>query len=160
MPTVIKSKFDIAQLRRLSGREYAEETASKPESELKELRNKIHKTLNSMITYNHHKEGKIKGRLLDALLYSYEQNVGVALADVANHRNIRNKRDAIWQQVNTKGGKTLRELATKDLDELKDFISQRETAREKDKVSEQIDERGKGLLEEAKEGKTISWGGF
>ena len=162
LPKVIKNKYDIAQLRRLAGRTYAEETSSKPESELKDLREKIHAVLNETISYNHHKEGKIRGRFLDGLMYAYEAKTGVTLADIANHPTLLNRRSSIWNQVNTHGQRILSEMARADEPSIREAIAERESTRPtredpEETFEERIQERDDvdDMMSRLREGETV-----
>ena len=159
LPTIIKTKYDIAQLRRLAGRTYAEETASKPESKLKDLRQKLHGLLNKIISYNHHKRGREKGRLLDAILYAYEQDVGMALADITEHPKILARSNMIKDMIDERGLDVLISLAHEDNPELRAAILQRESDPRVREAMEQreadVDPEFQSMLEDLREGRTV-----
>lgn len=135
---VMKDKYDVAQLRELSGSVYAEKTAEMKPSEIKKLREKVYNLLNEPIEFNHHIKGRIKEPFIEALLYAYSQNTGVTLADIEQQKGILNARNEIWDLVTTYGRDILMDLATTEDAAMRRAIDEREEERPSRAIDEDL----------------------
>ena len=155
---IIKNKHDIAQLRKLAGKEFIE---GPPEEEIMKLRKDIYNLLNQETSFVT-PDGKRNERLVDAIIYAYQQKTGVVLADIADHKKYTNRKHAIWNVVNQEGEKGLRRLLGSQ--RLKEKAIERRH-RKKSKVQEVqleevLEEHADSLLDrllQAKEGEKIGW---
>ena len=159
---VMKDKYDIAQLRRLAGTQYAEKTAEMQQSDIKRLREKVYNLLNEPTEFNHHTKGRIKEPFIDALLYAYSQNTGVTLADLKQQKEILNARNQIWDMVNAYGRDVLMSLATDEDAAMRRAIEAREAERptrqeegptfeEREAEAERVDE----MMADLRAGRTV-----
>tara|TARA_R110002167_G_scaffold65864_13_gene186435 strand:- start:6611 stop:7717 length:1107 start_codon:yes stop_codon:yes gene_type:complete len=156
---IIKNKHDIAQLRRLAGKEFIADSAE--EGEIGKLRISIFKLLNLETTFVTH-NGEITERLVDAILYAYQQKTGVVLADVADHKKYENKKHAIWRVLNEEGAEGIRRLlgSQRIKDKVKARRKRKQTEVQEVQQEEVLDAHADSLLDrllQAKDGEKVDW---
>jgi hypothetical protein len=156
---IIKDKHDIVQLKRLAGREYVEESTDTTDERIQNLRKEIFNLLNKETTFAT-PDGNRTERLVDAIVYAYQQKTGVVLADIADHKNLYNKKHAIWDVVNEEGWRGLQRLLSdpKLIERAKKRKPKKETKVKEEEAFEEIMEESETLLDRLfREGKA-EWG--